>query len=330
MANQTGSFSSISDLMSKLSTFATSNGWTQDYTASDRLFLTNSTVSVAFRWATSSPTYVAMYQHTAFLNSATAPGNHTNDSGTGEISAVDTTLDNAKGFNCDDSNGGTYWFFEDATYIHCVIEYKANWYEHFGFGILNKAGTWTGGEYSYGQQRGGKVETGASDADSVVYHWLLDGAFGSTIATNQKFCSTMRAESLPGQSAGERWILAGRPDQAVSANDRGGNTRYHFQGGFRAGSDANYICRFESDNSTGFNPMYDIKCWWKDQTPADDWYYLGNMKDVRGINVKFFSGGDEITVGSDTWVVFPARYKNDAGFAGADTGNLGIAYKKVA
>jgi hypothetical protein len=52
------------------------------------------------------------------------------------------------------------------------------------------------------------------------------------------------------------------------------------------------------------------------------------MPDVRGFNVKNYSGGDEITIGADTWVAFPIRHKTIVDAIGA-TRNLGAIYKKV-
>lgn len=330
MANQTGSFSNIADLMAKLSTFATTNGWTQDYTASDRLFLTNGTVSVAFRWATSSPTYVAMYQHTAFLNSSTDPGNHTNDSGTGQISSVDSTLDDGRGFNCDDTNGGTYWFFEDATYIHCVIEYEADWFEHFGFGILEKTGTWTGGEYCYGQYVNGKSSS-VTPTPSGNYSCWLDGLTSVSSSVTVKWAATMRAEGLPGQGGSEKWVVIGKGDLTTSVTDRGSNTRRTVQGGFQTGPDANNFSRFDGQTTSGLIPLYKNKCWYKEPSTTD-WYPLGEMKDVAHIQCKYFAGGDEITIGSDTWVVFPQRTRYadyPLGSSTGTTGYKGVAYKKV-
>lgn len=334
MANQNGTFANLSSLMTSLSTFAQSNGYTEDHAASDRLFLTNGRVSVAFRWATVSPTYVAMYQHESYNGiPGDNPGLHNGDSGTGENSSTSSVLDNAKGFNVSDVRGGQFWFYTDGDYIHAVITYDTEWYEHFGFGTLDKVGTWTGGEYSYGQYRNGISTAGILDADGLTFTWLLDGAYTASSVNPQKYAATVRAEGLPGQDITGRWILmGGNAGQSVFTNDRAGNPRYFANGGFRGGPDANALARFESSNATGFNPMYPIKCWWKDQTPKNEYYHIGSMKDVRGINMRFFKGGDEITVGAETWVVFPARYTYSDGVAAgrpsASTGNLGIAYRK--
>lgn len=325
MAYENAQFSSISDLFSKLNTFASANGWTIDHSASDRLFLTRSTVSVAFRWSTTSPTCAAVYQHTAFISSGTDPGNHTNDSGQGAISGTDATLLGGRHVVIPNA-GGQYWFFEADTYIHAVIETATQQFTHFGFGILIKQGTWTGGEYSYGNRN---TLTGNSNLaiDPGISH-LLDGAAGvSSPATIRPYVATIHMESMPNQTASGRWALAWAGGQANTTTDRGGTARANVQGGFRGGPIARNFARFSAPPLTGLVPMYPMNCYYDDPSNAR-WYYIGYQPDVRGINVRHYSGGDEVIVGSDTWVVFPTKYKTSVSAAG-NSRNQGIAYKKV-
>lgn len=326
MANQTAQATNIADLFSQLSTFAVANGWTQDHSASDRLFLTKSTCSVAFRWATSSPTCAAIYQHTAFINSSTNPGNHTNDSGQGNISSSNATLLTGRHVLLPNSSM-TYWFFEDNDYIHVVVETASQQFVHFGFGILEKIGTWTGGAYSYGNRNDPAGGT-SSLALRPLSSFLLDGLAGtSTPTTVRPFCSTIHMEGMPGAGGSSRWALAWAGGNANVGTDRAGNARLNVQGGFRGGPVARAFGRMGNSIGSGLIPMYPINCYY-DNPAADRWYPIGYMKDVRGMNIRYYNGGDEITVGSDTWVVFPARYKTIVSST-AGTRNLGIAYRKV-
>lgn len=326
---ETGTATSISDLFSKLNTFATTAGWTIDHSASDRLFLTRTvsgnTCSVAFRWSTTSPTCAAIYQHTAFISSGTDPGNHTNDSGQGAISGTDATL--LTGRNVLLPNGTMpYWFFEDDNYLHIVVEAATQQYRHFGFGVLVKSGTWTGGAYSYGWRNG---STGTSDlAVTETASHLLDGLAGSsTPATQRPFMATVHIESLPNQTASGKWGLAWAGGLANTGTDRGGTARENLQGGYRGGPIARGIGRYGGAVTNGLVPGYPIGVWYDDRVQAR-WYELGYMPDVRGANVNNFSGGDEILIGSDTWILFPAKYKTVIS-ANGGTRNLGMMYKKV-
>ena len=78
--------------------------------------------------------------------------------------------------------------------------------------------------------------------------------------------------------------------------------------------------------------MYPIVTTYLNQTATPDTFIgpLGQMKDVRGLNIRDFADEEEIVVGSDTWVVFPTyrRAPTDTTAQGY-TGYQGIAYKKV-
>ena len=321
---ETGISTSITDLFqTKLATFAVAAGWTNNHSASDRLFLTRSdgseSCSVAFRWASASPTCAGIYQHTAFVSSGTDPGNHTNDSGQGSISGTDSVIDDGRHVPL--TNGTqNYWFFESDYYLHCVVETASLRYVHFGFGILNKTGTWTGGAYSYGYRHvSTALDTGGA--------YLLDGLTGITAAaTHRPFAGTVHCESLPNQTASGKWGLTWAGLLANTSTDRGGTARENLSGGYRAGPIAEYFGRFGGSPTSGLNPMYQIGVWYDDRSQAR-WHPLGFMNDVRGINVKNYSGGEEVTIGSDIWIPFPARFKPST--AASSSGNAGIAYKKV-
>lgn len=326
MSYEAGTATNIADLFSKLNTFAAANGWTIDHSASDRLFLTRSGVSVAFRWSTTSPTCAAVYQHTAFVSSGTDPGNHTNDSGQGAISGTDATL--LTGRNVLLTNGSMrYWFFESDTYIHCVTELTPLNVRHFGFGALVKKGTWTGGEYAYGHRDDPAGGTG-DGALRVLSSQLLDGFAGLTSDTVVRpFVATLHVEGLPNQTASGRWGVVWAGAVGNTGTDRGGTAREAIMGGFRGGPIARAYGRYGGTINSGLLSLYPIGCWYDDRTLAR-FYELGFMPDVRGFNIRNFTVADEVTIGGDVWVLFPTRYKSSVNPSGT-TRNQGIAYKKV-
>lgn len=324
MSYEAGTATNIADLFTKLSTFAVANGWTQDHAASDRLFLTRSTCSVAFRWSTTTPTCAGVYQHTAFISSGTDPGNHTNDSGQGNISGTNATLLTGRHVPLVDSTM-RYWFFEFDTYLHIVAEGAGTLTAaHFGFGILDKRGTWTGGEYAYGWRIDPAGGTGDSAIRSASTH-LLDG-LAAAVAT-RPFVATVHCEGLPNQTASGKWGLAWGGVIADTSTDRGGTARESLQGGFRGGPVARTFGRHGGSINSGIVPIYPVGVWYDDRTLAR-WHELGWMLDVRGVNMRNFAFADEIAIGADTWVVFPSRYKTSVSSSGS-TRNQGIAYKKV-
>lgn len=337
MAYQSSTATSIADLMDKLATFAVAQGWTKNEPAgapTDRLFLSRGTVFVAFRWATASPTAIAIYQATGYGAGTPPPDQQTNDSGNGVVSAG---FNDAAVFTSRYArvpNGTmTYWFFEDDTYLHVVVTTAALTYSHFGFGELVKLGTWTGGAYSYGHAYNA---SGSSIALSEESSFLLDGALGNATAANyRQFAATLRIESLPNQAASGKWALvwSGGDLGTDAGNDRQTPTavaRGNVQGGFRAGPVAASFGRFSSAPTTGLVAMYPINLYYDAGNTPKRWYPLGYMKDVRGIDITSFAEAQEIAVGSDTWTVFPSTFKDiDGSTANGSSRSQGIAYKKV-
>jgi hypothetical protein len=332
VAYESSTASSISDLFDKLATFATANGWTKNEPAgltTDRLCLSKSGVFVNFRWATTSPTAVGIYHALGYTTSATNPGNHTSDSGNGFYSA--TTVTNANILSSRYAlvtNGSmTYWFFENDSspaYIHVVVTTGALQYSHFGFGELIKQGTWTGGEYAYGHYYN---TAGTNVQLAETSSFLLDGGLGNqTPTTYRPFAATVHIESLPGQAASTKWGLSWGGDSA--GTDRATLTRYNIQGGFRGGPVAAAFARFTSSPTTGLSAMYPVNLFYDGAGSPRQWYPLGYMGDVRGIDTLNYSEAQEITVGADTWVVFPVTYKPAVAALGACR-TMGVAYKKV-
>lgn len=332
MAYENSTASDIVDLMTKLDAFATANGWTRDEfsgTPKDVLCLHKNGVYVNFRWATTSQTAVGIYHALGYTTSATKPGNHTSDSGNGYYSA--TTVTNANiltsRYALVPNSSMTYWFFEnDASpaYIHVVVTTGTLQYSHFGFGELIKQGTWTGGEYAYGHYYN---SAGTNVQLNETSSFLLDGGLGNaTPTTYRTFAATVHIESLPGQGASTKWGLCWGGDNA--GTDRATLTRYNIQGGFRAGPVASAFARFTSSPTTGLSAMYPINLFYDGAGSPRQWYPLGYMGDVRGIDTLNYSEAQEITVGADTWIVFPVTYKPAVASLGACR-TMGVAYKKV-
>ena len=215
MAYSIGTATNIGDLFTKLSSFAQAQGWTEDYAASDRLFLHKSTVYVAYRWDSGAPLNVGIYHALGFTSSGTAPGSHTDDSGQGAVSGTDATIAAARSVLLVNSSMA-YWFMAGTTYLHVVVRLATNDYRHFGCGILNpKIGdAWTGGEYCYGW----RWNAASSDVSNLAVRtdssMLLDA-----LGTEPAFAGSLHLESIPNQAAG-KWGLVGATLSGGAGNDR--------------------------------------------------------------------------------------------------------------
>ena len=140
MAYETGTATSHDDFFTKMATFIEANGWTRDE-------------------------FDAV----------------TNDSGNGDETG---TITDERRWNLvgDFTSTVNYWFMTDTSpsiYLYVVVEYSPGEVRHFQAGLLEKKGTYTGGEFvcaHYWHQVGG-----AQDSPSNVNHsFSFDGAYSET------------------------------------------------------------------------------------------------------------------------------------------------------
>ncbi len=329
MAFETGVSTSIDDLISKLMTFATNNGWTQDNldTAGDKASLSKNGVFVHFQWDETEAA-LAIYQSLAFISAGTNAWQHTDDSGSGEPSTTDILLDSERCVNNIDGPHTKYWFFEQDSgpaYIHIVVEYDAGLYRHFGFGELDKEGDWVGGEYAYGHFWNGSpadIDNPRDTAHSV--------GLESTYNDGNVFSATMHAEGLPGEpDAATKWAIF-KGLATSPGDDRAAVERVVCQGGWRGGFWATAFSGFRISQLNAFKPLIPMGVlYMDDSTTPDSLYLLGFQADVALINIGNLDPREELLVGSDTWVVFPLVRKQFLQANTEESWNSGVAYKKV-
>jgi hypothetical protein len=330
--------STLDDLFQQLNTFLTgAPGWTcnkgSGYFSARKNSGASYDICFAARWDTSSNTNVGIYQwYGAAYSIASEPWLQTNDSGNGANSATNANLALSRNVNIGNSPLQA-WFFEDNHYIHVVVETSSGIYAHFGAGQLDKFNDWTGGEYVYGQ-RFNTTPSAAQLSRSSTF--LLDGHFENGSATDiltnaQNYAATIHVESMGEQGGSEKWMVCmGNQASASLGSDRATNARRHMLGGFRAGWFPANFGRFRATVGRAVVPMYPIVPFYWNRTTNNITGPLGQMKDVRGLNIYNFADEEEILVGSDTWVVFPTyRRTPTTSTTTAYTGHQGIAYKKV-
>ena len=290
-------------------------------------------IQVACGWDTGSPDSIGIYQY----NHASGAGNYNtgragpwdqdNDSGNGAASTTNATI--AADRHAQIGNAPVrYWAFASETpvkYLHIVVESTADNFRHFGFGEIRKFQAWTGGAYAYGWRH--PVNSGLNMSTQITATYLLDGYFSNT--NNEEFLPTIHCESLPDQPAGGMFgVIAGNQStlgQDRQSNGGGTNTdRVLFQGGLRAGVVAQQMGNLKITPATGFTPGYPLPLFY---TRSGEWYGpMGVMDGVRGVNIDQFVPGEQITVGGDTWVVFPLKRKSGDNDSGG-TGNSGVMYR---
>jgi len=330
MAYETGTASSPEDLFNILQTFAVAEGWTLDEysTTNSWLAMNNGSVFVQFRWGSNG--IAAMYQSLAFISSAVAPGNHTDDSGLGIVDAsapydanVATSSTNTRALFLPSGSITSYHFFTDDTtqHIHCVIQTSPGVYYHWSMGTIDKRGDWTGGEYATGDE---DTDTGgAISLEGSV--WMANRA--TVTSSNTQF--SMHIEGLPGQNASGKWMVGLATNVTVGdnagQNDRAGNPRMAGWGASYGAGLHPALSQARYSLLDGLLPLLPIEIWYKYTSSSNlhQMYLLGYAPDVYVCNIASHADASEVTIGSDVFMLFPARQK------GISHGNMGFAYKKV-
>ena len=344
MAYQTGSASDQTDLMSKLSTFAQANGYVEEYYHGTNRFLSMSRAGddlyVSFYW--DAVNTIAMYQALGF--SATyqeAPWNQADDSGNGS-DTIPSLIERGRQVSRIGTGPFTTYHFFAYTNPHCihiVLEFSPGLYRHFGFGKIDKVGSWTGGAWCAGHLwswAGFTPFTAYSSPSHLGHTVLMDGALypGTTYhgTYNTNASGTLYCEGLPNQDAASKWGLSvahDTPDGNMFL-DRGGNLRVRIGGGCRKGVAISQFGPFLPDLSNGFIPIIPHEVFYFDGDDGDDgWYYLGRMHNIGHIHLHGIDPAQELTVGADTWIAFPTVRKSDIGGVNQESENSGLIYKKV-
>jgi len=334
MAETTGSATGLEDFFGNLLAYVgTLSGWTVDETITTvdsgrQCAVSKGNLYVQWRWDVSSPNTVAMYQSTGFASSTRA-GTQAGDSGNGYNSNNDTDENDLKSDRCIDEMGNaaypSYYFYTDssATYVHVAVEITAGDFRHFGFGNLEKFGDWdtgSGGEYVYGH-----VGTTSTDATADGISFLLDGSLQDPAQAGDG--ATMRLSGLPDQGTEVYGCVWGDKDQDTSdGTDTAGNDRLKVIGGARGGPLAYGFGWAPPESSTGLSLFQPIACFYKNDVPAvPRVYLLGFQPDTRMVHLKYLAAKDTVTLGAQTWRVFPMVRRVD-GLAAGDTGFIGVAY----
>jgi len=338
MAYQTGSASDATDLMNKLQTFAAANGFTVDYYNGTTRFLSISRSTdllwCSFYW--DNVNTIAMYQALGYAGGyAETPWLQVSDSGNGSSTPGSTIEAGRHVSNIGAGPFVAYHFFAytDPYAIHVVLEFVSGLYRHFAFGQLNKTGTWVGGAFVTGHiWNDGGAYSQYSIPHASSHSLLLDGGLrldaGYSVDNGS---GTLHASGLPGQAAGSKWGLGTAPESpdAELLTDRDGNARIRTPGGCRHGLALSQLGPYLPDLSNGFIPIIPFEVFYtRGLEGADGYYYLGRMANCGHIHLHGIDPAQELTVGADTWIAFPAVRKSNIGGINQESENMGIIYRK--
>lgn len=311
---QAGAWTSPKNLLDLLETFASTHGWTVNTStgtggdpANEQLSLQSDGHVVNIIAENTNGRWRAQ-PSTAFVNNSTNFYAHT-----GTPSNSNTITETVQ-FSLLNGAGVAYHFFASDTsprYIHIVAEVTAGRYSHFAFGTISKFGTYTGGGYV----------TGSSFSASAPGQSMFPFGYDTNVANGTQWirCDNLVGLGSPGWQ--EEW-------GSFEVNDTG---EPMVNGLWKCGLDI-------TTQRTMLAPIY-VVAEAAEGSPVTSGVFLGVVQNVRLVSLEGRQPGETMTIGSDTWRVFPVKEKSSASGASAyslagtapnfTTAFCGLAYRQA-
>lgn len=318
MAFQTGTATNLDDLIDKLRLFLSAQGWTIDkwvaptggFDAELYVHKGNVYVSMSTNELTTTQTYhsvlqliqrpyLYLYLNTGFNGANLVyqqPGFNT---GATSFPAYSNWLLGPM---------TAYYFFEDDTYCHIVVETIPGEYVHFGFGEVEKLGTYNWGTYVYGTD----WQQGSSTIDSPISSQHVT-PFAGGLGESTTLCSKIMHD-IEGANVLYRFSSSAGTLRAIGP------------GRFGQAEDVTQI------GPNDFNGLTALGMPWVHTIAASSLFRpVGQLKDMRPINVQAFTPGQTISIGGDTWYIFPLVTKKDPTITDdlPNSGWYGWAFRQV-
>lgn len=210
----------------------------------------------------------------------------------------------------------TLHVFTGTDFLSLVIEYNENLYRHLYWGKLEALGNFTGGEVVSGTHF-----HNSSNAPSypVSYrdarHQYLFAANQSGVAAGD--CGGAHIVHADNPVA---WRQFRGPTSSTPSTAWAGT---EVLGGFRDDVNDGYIARALSSYA-GVNLLVPLNLYaTKGTGAAAQFVPVGRPRGIRAVNMDGLEPGQEITIGSDVWKVFPAFTKSESETVGVVTGGWG-------
>lgn len=325
MAYQQTTASSINDLLNTVATFASALGWT---VARNNTFTSGSNTRRVLSLSRAGFDHVHLFTE---LSNATKVRLFTMRS-IDINTALDAISQPSRSTYADTNllSGGSYpnfyLFGEDGAnpYVHCVIEHAAGRYRHFGFGELVKQGIWTGGSYVTGTywHQDANVISSPSSAEHCS-PWSNPNVGPANLPAIRCDDSDATANTISGVDV--RYL----PYNSSIIYPRRVGTGFKTPGGSALVPYVDQGMGLLNYTFSNYNQRTNLVRIKHFVTVAGGYFrYIGEPPAVRAINISPYQNGEEFTIGSDVWKVFPIVRKGSV--ANQEySGNYGIAYKKV-
>ena len=319
MAYSTGTATEVVDLVDKIRAFALAQGWTIDEWSTPELHLSNSGYYFTLKGDTGAGTtnnpgpHLRGYGCTSYDSGsdwANQPGK------SAEVHA-NKMPGSFAAYHLFAPNSGT-------KYVHCVIEISSGIYKHFGFGGLATFGSVTGGgAYMYSQ----------------AYHYEVPGYQNQPFSTYHSVPFDCLAVSGSSPTQVRADIDAKSPGWFTFDADQGGQVRGF--GPVRAGEAgafglSNYqhmAYQLNLRTPNTFNeltPLIPMPVFV--ERASSLWSPVGYVQDMRYVNMESIVAGDTLTIGSESWMVFPLHQRTTVWNQGTEVPSsayFGLAFNKI-
>lgn len=225
----------------------------------------------------------------------------------------------------------TYYLFTDVTAVHMAVEVTPGIYTHLSFGSVDKFGTWTGGEYLSGEHSARSNYSPTTGFEN--YNTSISSGRSSLIMQGNY-------DSITSLSDSARPTFIYNP-----VNSRGDNrdftpvnisidSDFDNQAAAFTGSPDNYsgtgsiLNNLLINSPNAFNqrsallPTY-LRLW---DPNSSRWILAGDVPSVKIVNTQLIDPAEVVEV---TWQVFPNVQKAGDQMIAPVTGNAGVAYQRV-
>lgn len=220
------------------------------------------------------------------------------------------------------------FMFADAApseHVHVVIEMAGGVFRHITFGEIDKLGTWTGGTFF--------DATYWYPSTYATYYWMENHSPVFNTYGGQPWTGGLRCD-IPADGRSNAWALFDIL-----------NFSYHVRTGLYGGrrgsstyADKSYLTdQIYPRNAPPFSGQITLGTIRADVARDGDFYSpAGVFPNVRYLNMERFAPGQEITIGSDIWKVFPMCRKGEGSsdtshprYGQPYSDNHAYAFKKV-
>lgn len=212
------------------------------------------------------------------------------------------------------------YMFSNASgdYVHVVLEWSVGKFRHMAFGKTSQFGTWPGGNGSYFAgsywSQSGLGGNGQINFPNSTFHML---PFDNGTSNSGPFLDW----TLNYSNGTDNWI---GPDEAIF----GAVQHRQGRGSVRGGANRMFK-NIQESLFTGLIPLGPIVLGAVKLSDSPTTIrFVGQVPDMRTVNIDHLAPAAEFTIGSDTWKCFPLASKGNT--VGQESSNFaGLAYKKI-